>query len=135
MEIEFYWNSPKHPDTSVNKRECNVGKISFFCGGKRRRMDISFKSDAESYGGILLRGIKNLKTGQIIAGPNKVKKIIFQEEHNNIVIDDICKNNQLCFKGCVVTNSRINIKDKIRLYNYSFISEDSQLCEQKEAVK
>lgn len=67
-EIEFYLFNPAHKDVITYPREVEPGKWFFHQSG----VDISFKSDARCYGGILLRGIREIHGDRKqIFGPQK----------------------------------------------------------------
>ncbi len=68
-EIEFYYYHPqKHPDIYVHKNAVQLKLGNWYFHGSG--LDITFGQKAKGiYGGILLRGIKNLSTGQYCSGP------------------------------------------------------------------
>ncbi len=81
MEIEFYFNDNlNHQDT--NTHGCKTQKQSNawylhqhkncadFKSGNYKGLDITF-GDKNSYGGILIRGIKKISGDNVIAGPSK----------------------------------------------------------------
>jgi hypothetical protein len=90
LDIEFYFYDEKiHPDpyshsfqyaSSVRKKQSVTGSWYFhrFTGIEkythtRRGLDITYgDGKKERYGGILIRGIKNLQDGRIISGPSRV---------------------------------------------------------------
>src|SRR5690554_5459837 len=90
LDIEFYFYDKKHhPDpyshsfqyaNSVRKKQSVTGSWYFhrFTGiakytHTRRGLDLTFgDGEKEKYGGILIRGIKNLQDGRIISGPSRV---------------------------------------------------------------
>lgn len=69
IEIEFYWNSPKHKDDSTYQRkrvDPNNGDWFFHYSG----VDIALKNEKlGGYGGILIRGVYSLKERQSFKGP------------------------------------------------------------------
>ena len=70
-EIEFYYYTNGHRDAITYPRITEAGKWFFHQSG----VDLTFKSDSENYGGIL---IKSLKHGdEIISGPLKCTWILF----------------------------------------------------------
>jgi hypothetical protein len=74
LEIEFYYHSAQHNDSSTYERTCNQGWFFHQSG-----VDISFNSDdkGKEYGGILIRSIENLDTKEIISGPIRVVNTLF----------------------------------------------------------
>ncbi len=91
LEIEFYYYSKKHPDIITYPRTAPSGCWYFHSSG----VDIAFESQSgfkegskstgkdpvkadvsESFGGILIRSIKNRINGDVINGPlNRVNKL------------------------------------------------------------
>lgn len=65
-EIEFYLFSPEHPDVITYPRQIKGGQWFFHQSG----VDLSFNSNANLFGGILIRGIREHKDGaKAIIGP------------------------------------------------------------------
>lgn len=58
VEIEFYLFTPSHPDVITYPRITEAGQWFFHQSG----VDITFKSDGKRYGGILIRGIKQIES-------------------------------------------------------------------------
>ena len=67
VEIEFYFYSKTHPDVITYPRTVNVGQWFFHQSG----MDLTFESNGNQCGGILIRGIKDLSNGSLFLGPLK----------------------------------------------------------------
>ncbi len=69
VEIEFYWNSPKHVDKSTYQRkhvDPKAGDWFFHYSG----VDIALKNEQTGgYGGILIRSIYDIKLETITKGP------------------------------------------------------------------
>lgn len=65
IEIEFYYYTKGHEDIITYPRTIDAGKWYFHPSG----VDLSLHSDAESYGGILIKSIKH--GDEIINGPLK----------------------------------------------------------------
>ncbi|AYV77941.1 MAG: hypothetical protein Edafosvirus3_19 [Edafosvirus sp.] len=82
-EIEFYYNSKKHPDDfahgSDDQRKC--GYIYFhkfgstYKGGTYKGMDITF-GNKDAFAGILIRTIVDLTDNKVIEGPCRVVNTI-----------------------------------------------------------
>lgn len=68
-EIEFYWTSPNHPDSSTYQRSHvspKNGDWFFHYSG----VDIALENPKiDGYGGILIRGIYSLKEKKVYKGP------------------------------------------------------------------
>ncbi len=64
LEIEFYYYNDNHPDTTTYKRITHAGKWFTHLSG----IDITFESNEQAYGGILIRSIRR-NDGQVINGP------------------------------------------------------------------
>lgn len=64
LEIEFYYYNHNHPDTTTYKRNMPAGQWHTHLSG----IDVTFKSNNESYGGILIRSIID-NEGNVINGP------------------------------------------------------------------
>lgn len=65
-ELEFYWHSTYHKDPYVHKNERQKTTSEWYFHGSG--MDITFGND-ESYGGILIRAISDINTGEYYYGP------------------------------------------------------------------
>lgn len=65
VEIEFYLFTPDHQDVITYPRNCAAGQWFFHPSG----VDLTFESNHEHFGGILIRSIKRIKDGQLILGP------------------------------------------------------------------
>jgi len=77
--VEFYFFNQHHPDVITYPRTCEAGMWFFHSSG----VDLTFASDCKSapgakptfcaegafYGGILIRGIRNVRTGEDLKGP------------------------------------------------------------------
>lgn len=75
IEIEFYLFTQNHPDVITYPRETPAGMWFFHQSG----VDLTFKSDRNVFGGILIRGLKNLVTGKIILGPLNCVNTLWDE--------------------------------------------------------
>lgn len=85
VEIEFYLYSPTHRDWITYPRNIDAGKWFFHQSG----VDLTFGSQFEKrdkiitedsvFGGILIRGIYDLKIGKYIFGPQKCVNELWQE--------------------------------------------------------
>lgn len=78
-ECEFYFNdsnedSHKDPYTHCREEQKEFGKWYFNDMG----IDLTFGNGKDIYAGILIRGIKNLKTGAFTNGPSRVLREIFR---------------------------------------------------------
>lgn len=114
MEIEFYYYDKMHKDTNTHKAEAQKQSNTWylhqfkesdsFKSGNYKGIDITF-GNKESYGGILIRGIKNIKTGDIIAGPSKC----VDEIMNKLEISDIKKLAEKIFNKDIVETKVLNI--------------------------
>ena len=66
VEIEFYYFSDNHQDGFVHVHEISeAGRLRLHGAG----LDITFASNSDEYGGILIRSIKNIQTGVYTNGP------------------------------------------------------------------
>jgi hypothetical protein len=89
-EIEIYfYDKDLHPDTYAhkNKRQLKFGEWYFhryidiepFLNSNRNGVDITFGNEQKGiYGGILIRKIQNIKTGDLIVGINKVARVLIE---------------------------------------------------------
>ncbi|MGN1254619.1 MAG: hypothetical protein ACI4T9_08545 [Prevotella sp.] len=74
LEIEFYWNSAQHPDVSTYRRKMKEGYWFLHPSG----LDITFPSDEDAYGGILIRTIQSIDhPEEIYSGPWKCSDALF----------------------------------------------------------
>lgn len=87
-EIEFYYFHEKyHPDNYTHEHLRKPGEWRFHNQG----LDITFRGDEKSDGGILIRGV--LVDGEYINGPRKIVAKIFES------FDEITKNNSFTLKN------------------------------------
>lgn len=94
VEIEFYLFTPEHPDIITYPRSTEAGKWFFHQSG----VDLTFLSKQDIFGGILIRGLKDLKSGKLILGPLKCAKCLLDSFDAIEPIPDeyphLTKNNQ-----------------------------------------
>lgn len=74
-EIEFYLFSENHPDEYVHKKDRQKEPALWYFHGSG--MDITFGNRMD-FGGILLRGMMNIRTGEFISGPLNVVHELFK---------------------------------------------------------
>lgn len=77
-EIEFYYYATGHEDLYVHKNERQLSSGEWYFHGSG--IDITFGKEPDTYGGILIRGLK--KQGEkdtFISGPLNVAKEIFKQ--------------------------------------------------------
>lgn len=68
VEIEFYLYTPDHQDVIAYPRELSAGQWFFHPSG----VDLTFESSSDKFGGILIRGIRNvLNENDYVLGPLK----------------------------------------------------------------
>ncbi len=120
MEIEFYFNDNlNHKDINTHCSETQkqfntwylhqVKKDSkSYKSGNRKGLDITF-GDKNSYGGILIRGIKKLSDNTIIAGPSKCVDEIM--DSLNIDSSDISELGNIISEKNVSELEPLNIKE------------------------
>ena len=74
LEIEFYFWNAVHQDEITYRRQCPAGMWYFHSSG----VDISFASDSNRYGGILLRSVVQVAPEpKVIAGPLRLVNHLF----------------------------------------------------------
>jgi hypothetical protein len=119
LEI-YYFDERNHPDPYTHKDEQQLYPGNFYFNGFG--LDITFGNPVKKiYGGILIRGIKNLNTGKFVSGPSNVLKEIFGaignvfEARNNICIREL-KNGDADETKPLKT-SRIGLPQKEELYH------------------
>ena len=90
-EIEFYYyDAQKHPDPYTHKRprQALFGEwyfhrfknVSAFLKSNRNGIDITFgNQESNLFGGILIRKIENIRTGELIVGINKVVRELIKD--------------------------------------------------------
>ena len=83
LEIEFYFYSNNHPDTTTYKRNMPAGQWHTHLSG----VDITFESNDDYYGGVLIRSIIDHEN-KVINGPLCTLIELF----DNIDIEGGCKN-------------------------------------------
>src|SRR4030043_2151617 len=90
-ELEFYLNCEHHPDIFAHSNEDQMTTNEWYFhrmgkkyrGGNYKGLDITFSK--EGYGGILIRAIKNVNTGEYIDGPCKVVDKILDITKNSSI--------------------------------------------------
>lgn len=96
VEIEFYLNSPNHPDlyTHCNPDQLLMNTFYFhkyktgtYKSGTYKGLDITFGSaDENVYFGILIRSIQDMETDEIIDGPcNSVNRILREYDCSDVM--------------------------------------------------
>lgn len=75
VEIEFYLFTPDHQDVITYPRILTAGQWFFHQSG----VDISFESTIEHFGGILIRGLRDIKTGQLTLGPQNCVNLLWDK--------------------------------------------------------
>ncbi len=96
VEIEYYFYSSIHPDTKTLPRQttkCDLWEHKY-------GFDICFDSDNNSYGGILIRSIKDIKNNNFFNNPKKVYYHLL----------NICKNYNLKFNDIEICFHNIDYK-------------------------
>ena len=130
MELEFYFKDKNHEDTNTHCSLCQMQSNRWylhqlgnnkFKSGNYKGLDITF-GDEDSYGGILIRGIK--ANNEIIAGPsNTVSKIM---ENLNLQINDMDTLGNLIFEQDISTNNSLKIIEKENI-NLSILLRSSRV--------
>lgn len=76
VEIEFYFFTPDHQDVIVYPRILRpAGQWFFHPSG----VDLTFESDEKQFGGILIRGVRNIDTGKLTLGPLNCVNILWDK--------------------------------------------------------
>lgn len=75
LEVEFYLFTPDHQDVITYPRELSAGQWFFHQSG----VDLTFESNRKHFGGILIRGLRNLETGQLTFGPQKCVDLLWDK--------------------------------------------------------
>lgn len=81
LELEFYLYNKDHPDPTVYPRICKAGQLFVHYNG----FDIAFKTECDGnnltqFGGILVRGLFNTKTKEVIGGPLRCLMEVFNNQ-------------------------------------------------------
>lgn len=101
-EIEFYYyDMEEHPDSYAHKNEVQLDLGNWYFHGSG--LDITFgNKEKRIYGGILIRGIKNLDTGIHTSGPiNTVRelmqnfKLVTEGQKMQLIEQDAKNNTQI----------------------------------------
>lgn len=66
VELEFYLYTPNHQDVITYPRDIRKAGQWFF---HQSGVDLTFESDGNHFGGILIRGIRDISSGKQIFGP------------------------------------------------------------------
>lgn len=77
VEVEFYLFTTEHQDVITYPRKLSAGQWFFHQSG----VDLTFESNAEHFGGILLRGLRNIKTAELTLGPQKCVDILWDKSY------------------------------------------------------
>lgn len=101
IDIECYWYSKNFTDNKNSYKRNNKKSGEIYV--HRSGIDVCFKSDKKSYGGILIRGIKEVKCKNFIFGPKNVRRAIFEDKNYKI-----CKKKRKICK--IVKTYRIGLK-------------------------
>lgn len=111
LEIEFYFWNAVHQDEITYRRQCPAGMWYFHSSG----VDISFASDSNRYGGILLRSVVRVAPKpEIIAGPLRLVNHLF--DYWDMTGDDVSFQPRLVLKSqpdasCLIETAPRKIPD------------------------
>ena len=75
VEVEFYLFTPEHQDVITYPRKLSAGQWFFHQSG----VDLTFESNTEHFGGILIRGLRNIKSGILTLGPQKCVDLLWDK--------------------------------------------------------
>lgn len=75
VEVEFYLFTSEHQDVITYPRKLSAGQWFFHQSG----VDLTFESNAEHFGGILIRGLRNIKTAELTLGPQKCVDLLWDK--------------------------------------------------------
>lgn len=75
VEVGFYLFTPEHQDVITYPRKLSAGQWFFHQSG----VDLTFESNAEHFGGILIRGLRNIETGEETLGPQKCVDLLWDK--------------------------------------------------------
>lgn len=118
IEVEFYLYTDDHKDIYTHRDADQAIPENWYFhkshggsykGGTYKGLDITFGySKKKSYGGILIRGIKDMKTNSIISGPCNVVNFILTRTNSSDIPNLIDK-----LKGNVFNKDNIFYLDKL----------------------
>lgn len=120
LEIEFYFYNPNHKDTVTIPRKEDAGMWWLHEYG----VDISFKSESNYYGGILIRSILDEDGNKYICGPQKCCQELFYSSalHKCFIPQIVGSDNKRIEFGA--TKRHIKGKDKGTDGDYRFYAKD-----------
>ena len=75
LEIEFYLFTPNHQDIITYPRNTKAGHWFFHQSG----VDLTFESDEGNFGGILIRGIREVRSGKQVFGPQNCVNLLWDK--------------------------------------------------------
>lgn len=76
VEIEFYLFTPDHQDVITYPRDVlPAGQWFFHPSG----VDLTFRSDTKQFGGILIRGVRKIDTGELTLGPQNCVNLLWDK--------------------------------------------------------
>lgn len=75
VELEFYLFTPDHQDVITYPRDTKAGQWFFHQSG----VDLAFERNTDHFGGILIRGLRNIKTGELTLGPQKCVDVLWDK--------------------------------------------------------
>lgn len=75
VEIEFYLLTPDHQDIITYPRDTKAGQWFFHQSG----VDLAFERNTNHFGGILIRGLRNIKTGELTLGPQRCVDLLWNK--------------------------------------------------------
>ena len=125
-EIEFYYNSSKHPDDTTHQHNVPEG----FWRAHNSGIDIALNDNNGSYGGILVRGIRTFEGSppEYINGPRKVVCHLFKHfndiySQSSLILEPNPNPDQS--RGRIFNIPRQGLSDKKKYYKnpYRFVVE------------
>ena len=129
-EIEFYYYAENHTDFYCHKSNRQLNKSTFYFHRfkdpekylrlRQKGIDITFGNQKNTYGGILIRAIQNIDSGDVFTGIGKLTNQIIDEISGAKEIqklyesDDNVFNKSSCLHLLYSDNNRLKIFKKCR---------------------
>lgn len=85
LEVEFYLNSPQHPDPFTHGSEAQSSSGRWYLhktsgnNTKYNGLDITIGENGSSKGGILLRTLRDVKTKEVVEGPSNITALLSEK--------------------------------------------------------
>ena len=128
-EIEFYYSSKNHTDFYCHKNDKQLTNTELYFHRfknpekylklKMKGIDITCGKSPNFFGGVLIRCLQSIRTGEIITGIGTITNIIIDEIGGADVISNFFKNKENVFDQNSIIHLAETKNNKLKIYKKS----------------